>query len=264
MKRNTLYTLSPSSLYLEVNRRSNFVSLYLIYSLNVSFLLVLRWTVRDIGIWMADEIAKIEGSEVTAGFVNRISKDSSSNNNKLAVRPVEKVAKFPKKEALKSPKKTGVKKKNYYNTKLSFSKDPRNPNAIAIATATAALGAEIIGTDTDAGSDSDNDISGDTVEALETAVSLSLDEIESGTGYESDGSSIAVEASEEDSDDVTSSGDEEVRAEETGDEMEDVDVLQLTERSEELSPAADEAPTMMPVAVIAAVDMIRFSTLLMP
>lgn len=209
---------------------------------------------------MADEIAKIEGNEVTAGFVNRISKDSSNNNNKLAVRPVEKVAKFPKKEALKSPKKTGVKKKNYYNTKLSFSKDPRNPNAIAIATATAALGAEVIGNDTDAGSDNDSDTS----EALRTAVSLSLDEIESGVGYEPDGSSIASEASGEDSDDVISSDDEEAIAQETGDEMEDVDVLQLTERSEELTPAADEAPTMMPVAVIAAVDMIRFSTILMP
>jgi hypothetical protein len=198
---------------------------------------------------MADEIAKIEGNEVTAGFVNRISKDSSSNNNKLAVRPVEKVAKFPKKVALKSPKKTGVKKKNYYNTKLTFSKDPRNPNVIASATAAASIGAEV----TDTGTDDED---------LETAVSLTLDEIESGIGSESALGASEEEGAVEEEDDVAIS-EEEVRLE-TGDEMEDVDVLQLTERSDEIPSAADEAPTMMPVAVIAAVDMIKFSTLLMP
>jgi hypothetical protein len=201
---------------------------------------------------MADEIAKIEGNQVTAGFVNRISKDSSSNNNKLAVRPVEKVAKFPKKVALKSPKKTGVKKKNYYNTKLTFSKDPRNPNVIASAAAAASMGAqgaEVTDTVTD-----DDD--------LENTVSLTLDKIESGIGSESALGASEEEDTVEEEDDVSIT-EEEVPLE-TGDEMEDVDVLQLTERSDEISSAADEAPTMMPVAVIAAVDMIKFSTLLMP
>jgi hypothetical protein len=201
---------------------------------------------------MADEIAKIEGNQVTAGFVNRISKDSSSNNNKLAVRPVEKVAKFPKKVALKSPKKTGVKKKNYYNTKLTFSKDPRNPKVIASAAAAASMGAqgaEVTDTVTD-----DDD--------LENTVSLTLDKIESGIGSESALGASEEEDTVEEEDDVSIT-EEEVPLE-TGDEMEDVDVLKLTERSDEISSAADEAPTMMPVAVIAAVDMIKFSTLLMP
>jgi hypothetical protein len=228
------------------------------------FLLTRRWTVRDIGIWMADEIAKIEGNEVTAGFVNRVSKDSSSNNNKLAVRPVEKVAKFPKKVALKSPKKTGVKKKNYYNTKLTFSKDPRNPNAIASATAAGTLGAGVLNKDTES----------ETALANEQAVSLSLDDIdirvdggsqEDGTASGAfDGAAADEEEDNEDGTDASLSDTEEETPVETGDEMEDVDVLQLTERSDELSTAADDAPTMMPVAVIAAVDMIRFSTLLMP
>lgn len=229
------------------------------------FLLTRRWTVRDIGIWMADEIAKIEGNEVTAGFVNRVSKDSSSNNNKLAVRPVEKVAKFPKKVALKSPKKTGVKKKNYYNTKLTFSKDPRNPNAIASATAAGILGAEVLNKETES----------ETALANEQAVSLSLDDIDNRVngGSQEDGTALgafddAAADEEEDNEDGTdasmSDTEEDETPIETGDEMEDVDVLQLTERSDELSTAADDAPTMMPVAVIAAVDMIRFSTLLMP
>ena len=229
------------------------------------FLLTRRWTVRDIGIWMADEIAKIEGNEVTAGFVNRVSKDSSSNNNKLAVRPVEKVAKFPKKVALKSPKKTGVKKKNYYNTKLTFSKDPRNPNAIASATAAGILGAEVLNKDTES----------ETALTNEQAVSLSLDDIDNrvdgGSQEDStalgafDGAAADEEEDNEDGTDASRSDTEEGETPiETGDEMEDVDVLQLTERSDELSTAADDAPTMMPVAVIAAVDMIRFSTLLMP
>lgn len=216
---------------------------------------------------MADEIAKIEGNEVTAGFVNRVSKDSSSNNNKLAVRPVEKVAKFPKKVALKSPKKTGVKKKNYYNTKLTFSKDPRNPNAIASATAAGTLGAEVLNKDTES----------ETALANEQGVSLSMDDIDNRVngGSQEDGTALgafddaaADDEEEEDNEDGTdasmSDTEEEETPVETGDEMEDVDVLQLTERSDELSTTADDAPTMMPVAVIAAVDMIRFSTLLMP
>jgi hypothetical protein len=202
---------------------------------------------------MADEIAKIEGNEVTAGFVSHISRDSGSNNNKLAVRPVEKVAKFPKKVALKSPKKTGVKKKNYYNTKLTFSKDPRNPNAIASTTATAIMGAEA-------------KVTGTCTEDLETAASLTLDEIESGVGIGTESATGVSEeegATEEGEVDEVSVSDDEAPVE-AGDEMVDVDVLQVTERSGELSSVTDEAPTMMPVAVIAAVDMIKFSTLLMP
>lgn len=230
---------------------------------------------------MADEIAKIEGNEVTAGFVNRQSKDNISNNNKLAVRPTEKVAKFPKKVALKSPKKTGVKKKNYYNTKLSFSKDPRNPNVLANATATvtATVTAAIESDVTESVTDADNGIgSGSEVEAIEISgsdVSLTLDEIESEAGEGSTEGGLDTETlltdseGEDDSDDSTLSSD--LAAAEIGDEnenededeMEDVDVIAVTERSDDPFPAIDEGPTMMPVAVIAAVDMIKFSTFLM-
>ena len=245
--------------------------------LKFNFLRSLRWTVRDIGIWMADEIAKIEGNEVTAGFVNRQSKDNISNNNKLAVRPTEKVAKFPKKVALKSPKKTGVKKKNYYNTKLSFSKDPRNPNVLANATATvtAAIESDV----TESVTDADKGIgSGSEVVAIEISgsdVSLTLDEIESEAGEGSTEGGLDTETlltdseGEDDPDDSTLSSD--LAAAEIGDEnenededeMEDVDVIAVTERSDDPFPAIDEGPTMMPVAVIAAVDMIKFSTFLM-
>jgi hypothetical protein len=194
---------------------------------------------------MADEIAKIEGHEVTAGFINNKSSDVDSNNNKLQVRSAEKVAKFVKKVALKSPKKTGVKKRNYYNTKLTFSKDPKNPNVLAAAAATAASG-------TEEGAINAVESIVDGVEYDDVTVDNEMNDAEEGSAddartesdsYEPDDTDTMREASEESE----------------GEIMEDVDVIDVVS-SEVVPQGVDEAPSMVPVSVITAIDLIKFST----
>lgn len=206
-----------------------------------------RWTVRDIGIWMADEIAKIEGKEVTAGFINNKSSDVDSNNNKLQVRNTEKVAKFVKKVALKSPKKSGVKKRNYYNTKLTFSKDPKNPNvlaAAATASATAAIDAD--------GSSMDTDESFvDGVVDNDVTVDNGIIDVEEGRLSDS----IAFTEFDQSEQDT----DAEMEELYEGEVMEDVDVIDVLNREAPTSEP-DEPPSMVPVYVITAIDLIKFST----
>ena len=214
-----------------------------------------RWTVRDIGIWMADEIAKIEGFEVTAGFINNKSSDMDSNNNKLQVRSPEKVAKFVKKIALKSPKKTGVKKRNYYNTKLTFSKDPKNPNVLAAAATAATLteegdvdtvksvadGVEDDVVSVDDGVDEAAEAEGDAEGSAEDSIT-SLDSVRTESDqYEQESTDTVIEESYE------------------GDVMEDVDVIDILNGG--ITPSgADGPPSMVPVSVITAIDLIKFST----
>lgn len=195
---------------------------------------------------MADEIAKIEGNEVTAGFINNKSSDVDSNNNKLQVRSAEKVAKFVKKVALKSPKKTGVKKRNYYNTKLTFSKDPKNPNVLAAAAATAAIGAE-------EGAINTAESIVDGVEYDDVTVDNEMNAVEEGSADDARTESDSYE--HEDTDTMT----EEASEESEGEIMEDVDVIDIVS-SEVVPQGVDEAPSMVPVSVITAINLIKFST----
>lgn len=195
---------------------------------------------------MADEIAKIEGNEVTAGFINNKSSDVDSNNNKLQVRSAEKVAKFVKKVALKSPKKTGVKKRNYYNTKLTFSKDPKNPNVLAAAAATAAIGAE-------EGAINTAESIVDGVEYDDVTVDNEMNSVEEGSADDARTESDSYE--HEDTDTMT----EEASEESEGEIMEDVDVIDIVS-SEVVPQGVDEAPSMVPVSVITAINLIKFST----
>ena len=196
---------------------------------------------------MADEIAKIEGNEVTAGFINNKLSDADSNNNKLQVRSAEKIAKFVKKVALKSPKKTGVKKRNYYNTKLTFSKDPKNPNVLAAAAATATATAAI-GTEEGAMNTVESVIDG--VEYDDVTVDNEMNDVEVGSADDARAESDSDE--HEDTDTMTEEALE-------GEIMEDVDVIDIVS-SEVVPQGVDEAPSMVPVSVITAIDLIRFST----
>lgn len=204
---------------------------------------------------MADEIAKIEGQEVTAGFINNKSSDVNSNNNKLQVRSIEKVAKFVKKVALKSPKKTGVKKRNYYNTKLTFSKDPKNPNVLAAAAATATAAGVSGGDDVNDGDDiadgaEYNVVSGDD----------EIDNVEEGGAEEPSAFPDSVRTdSDQYEHDVIDSMTAELYE---GEVMEDVDVEVVDILSRELSAVSqqDELPSMVPVSVITAIDLIKLST----
>lgn len=196
---------------------------------------------------MADEIAKIEGNEVTAGFINNKLSDADSNNNKLQVRSAEKIAKFVKKVALKSPKKTGVKKRNYYNTKLTFSKDPKNPNVLAAAAATATATAAI-GTEEGAMNTVESVIDG--VEYDDVTVDNEMNDVEVGSADDARAESDSDE--HEDTDTMTEEALE-------GEIMEDVDVIDIVS-SEVVPQGVDEAPSMVPVSVVTAIDLIRFST----
>jgi hypothetical protein len=206
--------------------------------------------VRDIGIWMADEIAKIEGHKVTAGFINNKSSDVDSNNNKLQVRSAEKVAKFVKKVALKSPKKTGVKKRNYYNTKLTFSKDPKNPNVLAAAAAATATATAAVGTEE--GAMNTVDIFVDGVEYDDVTVDNEMNDVEEGSAEDARTESDSYE--HEDTDTLT-----EASEALEGEIMEDVDVIDIVS-SEVVPQGVHEAPSMVPVSVITAIDLIKFST----
>jgi hypothetical protein len=199
---------------------------------------------------MADEIAKIEGHEVTAGFINNKSSDFDSNNNKLQVRSAEKVAKFVKKVALKSPKKTGIKKRNYYNTKLTFSKDPKNPNVLATAAATATATAAT-GTEERVMKKVESLIDG--VECDDVTVDNEMNDVEEGSADDARTESDSYE--HEDTDTMT----EEASEESEGEIMEDVDVIDIVS-SEVVPQGVDEAPSMVPVSVITAIDLIKFST----
>lgn len=213
---------------------------------------------------MADEIAKTETNEVTPGFIHR--KSEESNNNKLEVRKTERIAKFPKKAALKSPKKSGVKKKSYYNTKLTFSKDPRNPNNIAAAAAIESADLSI-----------NDDISIDD-DILSLAASFTATEVEQDIDNEVEVQveevvevQIEVEETLEKIGEVVSNDDKSIDAailpsdetftllDDADVEMEDVDVLEVTERVEDISKIE---PIAMSVAIIEAADMIKLSALL--
>lgn len=221
--------------------------------------LLFRWSVRDIGIWMADEIAKTEGDKVTASFINSrpSNTEGNSNNNILVVRAVEKVAKFPKKVAQKAAKKSGVKKKNYYNTKLSFSKDPRNPNVAAAAVVAAN---DAIVTDVNDVFDSEDMEFLTSLESDDSAseisdVNLEDDLLSLDGGDEND---IATETAE--SLLIT----ETITDTDTDSEMEDVDVLDIVYRADEPS-SLDEVnvePATVSVAIIGAAEMIKLSALL--
>jgi hypothetical protein len=226
---------------------------------------------------MADEIAKTETNEVTPGFVHR--KTIDSNNNKLEVRKSERIAKFPKKEALKSPKKVGVKKKNYYNTKLTFSKDPRNPSNIAL---TAAAITEDVSISDDVSITDDVSISDgvsitDDVSISDNIVSLAppisytdvdkkeeiaIDEM---VDIEVDETIQVIEeiVSSNDSSDVSEgiilSDENIILLDDPELEMEDVDMLEVISIEEALK---EEAAPVMSVAIIEAVDMIKLSALL--
>ena len=253
--------------------RSRFDLKYLSPLIFINFLtysfIFIRWSVRDIGIWMADEIAKIETNEVSATFINS---KVESNNNKIIVRDPEKQAKFPKKVALKSPKKTGVKKKNYYNTKLTFSKDPRNPKVEAAKND--ALTSESIATEL-----SDELVELDLLEN-ENAIADS-DEVDGDEGLEGndenndDGLGMSISDSDnevtavnnyenesDDNDDHDYDGDKEETEESVmiGEEMMDVNVFERKETEE--VEVVEVAATTVPVSVIAAVDMIILSTFL--
>lgn len=224
-----------------------------------------RWSVRDIGIWMADEIAKTEGDKVTASFINSRpstadGSNNNNNNNKLVIRAVEKVAKFPKKVAEKAAKKSGVKKKNYYNTKLSFSKDPRNPNvaAAAIAVASGTTVDSVIAADVEVVSNVEDEGSSLTSPESDESASQEADGHPEGDLLSLDGgydSGIVAETAEslqiiEVIDDKDT-------------DMEDVDVLDVVYRTDEPSlDVVNEEPATVPVAVIGAADMIQLSALL--
>lgn len=209
---------------------------------------------------MADEIAKIEGHEVTAGYINNKSSDINSNNNKLQVRSTEKVAKFVKKVALKSPKKTGVKKRNYYNTKLTFSKDPKNPNVLAVAAATATATAIAAGVSGEEDEESAVDDIADGAEYNVVSGDDEIDDVEEGSAEDPSASPGGVRTDSdqyghEDMDSLTAELYE-------GEVMEDVEVEVVDILSREISafPESDEPPSMVPVSVITAIDLIKFST----
>ena len=217
---------------------------------------------------MADEIAKINTNTVTAGFIN--TKKVDSNNNKLEVRDPEKQAKFPKKLTLKSPKKSGVKKKNYYNTKLTFSKDPRNPSVIAAAelavnttvlSSSKELLADIISDLREIDSDDMNNIIVESNKEVEVVLRGGVD-IDFSLGKDvvvemGEGDGEGEEEGDSDEEEVEISEDEIV-----GYEMEDVKIFEVAER--DMTSIADEeaSPVTMPISVIGAIDMIKFSTFL--
>lgn len=220
---------------------------------------------RDIGIWMADEIAKINTNSITAGFINN--KKIDSNNNKLEVRDPEKQAKFPKKLTLKSPKKSGVKKKNYYNTKLTFSKDPKNPSVLAAA--------KLAGNNTVLSSNEEliADIISDLTELDNNGVKCVEEkevevEVVQGEGVDvgltlSQDNEVVFEKEEGEEDDEEEEEEVEVDREKiVGYEMEDVKIFEVAER--EVTPVADEETALatMPISVIGAIDMIKLSTFL--
>lgn len=223
-----------------------------------------RWSVRDIGIWMADEIAKTEGDKVTASFINSRpstadGSNSNNNNNKLVIRAVEKVAKFPKKVAEKAAKKSGVKKKNYYNTKLSFSKDPRNPNvaAAAIAVASGATVDSVIAADVEVVSNVEDEGSLTSLESVESAS-------EEADGHP-EGDLLSLDSGDDNG--IVAETAESLQITEVIDDkdtdMEDVDVLDVVYRTDEPSlDVVNEEPATVPVAVIGAADMIQLSALL--
>ena len=214
---------------------------------------------------MADEIAKINTNTVTAGFIN--SKKVDGNNNKLEVRDPEKQAKFPKKLTLKSPKKSGVKKKNYYNTKLTFSKDPKNPRVVAAAelavnntvlSSSEELLADIISDLKEIDSNDMNNIIVESNREVEVVLRGGID-IDLSLGKD------VVEMREGDGEGEEDSDEEEVEISEdeiVGYEMEDVKIFEVAER--DMTSIADEeaSPVTMPISVIGAVDMIKFSTFL--
>lgn len=225
---------------------------------------------------MADEIAKIETNTVIAGFINN--KKADSNNNKLEVRDPERQAKFPKKVTLKSPKKSGVKKKNYYNTKLSFSKDPKNPNFVAAAVELAGYNAVL-----SAGENIAAEINAELADLDSNDVEGSVEvETEGGDGDDSASSrgNMAVDQIEidEDNNNVRKNNVDEVEEEQEveeeedkikveeiiGYEMEDVKILEVTEREEiqHEEEKEEEAVITMSVSIMSAVDMIKLSTLL--
>ena len=214
---------------------------------------------------MADEIAKIEGYEVTAGFVNNKSPDVNSNNNKLQVRNAEKVAKFVKKVALKSPKKTGVKKRNYYNTKLTFSQDPKNPNVLAAATATATATATAAGVSGDVSGEDDVSAVDDIADRADYNVVSGDDEIDNVEEGSAEDPSAFPDSARPDSDQYENEDIDSMTAElYGGDVMEDVELeVEVVDIfSGEISPVSelDKPPSMVPVSVITAIDLITFST----
>ena len=214
---------------------------------------------------MADEIAKINTNTVTAGFIN--SKKVDGNNNKLEVRDPEKQAKFPKKLTLKSPKKSGVKKKNYYNTKLTFSKDPKNPRVVAAAelavnntvlSSSEELLADIISDLKEIDSNDMNNIIVESNREVEVVLRGGID-IDLSLGKD------VVEMREGDGEGEEDSDEEEVEISEdeiVGYEMEDVKIFEVAERDMTFIADEEASPVTMPISVIGAVDMIRFSTFL--
>ena len=215
---------------------------------------------------MADEIAKINTNTVTAGFIN--SKKVDGNNNKLEVRDPEKQAKFPKKLTLKSPKKSGVKKKNYYNTKLTFSKDPKNPRVVAAAelavnntvlSSSEELLADIISDLKEIDGNDMNNIIVESNKEVEVVLRGGVD-IDFSLGKD-----VVVEMGEGDGEGEEDRDEEEVEISEdeiVGYEMEDVKIFEVAER--DMTSIADEeaSPVIMPISVIGAIDMIIFSTFL--
>ena len=202
---------------------------------------------------MADEIAKIETNVITAGFINS---KSEGNNNKIEIRAPERTAKFPKKETLKSPKKSGVKKKNYYNTKLTFSKDPRNPNVIA---AVALAEAEALATAVNCSDENIQTVGDelDKMDKLNDVVDSDLVDVDPGlTGME-----MEIHADEEGVVEAEVEGGEEEEGEEvSGNEMEEVDMIELREREQLVSEEVVVAT--LPIFVITASDMIKLSAFL--
>ena len=206
---------------------------------------------------MADEIAKIEGHEVTAGYINNKSSDVDSNNNKLQVRSIEKVAKFVKKVALKSPKKTGVKKRNYYNTKLTFSQDPKNPNVLAAAAAATASAAGVTGEDDVSAVD-------EIVDGAKYNIVSGGDEIDDEEEGSAEDPSASPDGARTESDqyEQEQEGIDSMNAElHEGEVMEDVEVEVVDIINREISAVSelDEPPSMVPVSVVTAIDLIIFS-----
>ena len=209
---------------------------------------------------MADEIAKVEGHEVTAGYINNKSSDVNSNNNKLQVRSIEKVAKFVKKVSLKSPKKSGVKKRNYYNTKLTFSQDPKNPNVLAATAATAtatASAAGVLGEEVDV---SAVDEIADEAEYNTFSGDDEIDDVEGGSAEDPSAypGGARTESDQYEQEDIDSMNAELYEGEVM--EYVEVEVVDIISRDISAVSELDEPPSMVPVSVITAIDLIIFST----
>jgi hypothetical protein len=223
---------------------------------------------------MADEIAKTDGKEVIAGFKKQ--SENTMNNQKAKVRPIERTAKFPKKISAKPGKKSGVKTKNYYNTKLSFSKDPRNPanmvkegQDLPITDGTILTIDELEGLEellqpaVREGVDVEKDVEGDiegVIDSMEVSAIIDESSTEESLALADTDSSILSEKEESIEEDKIEEERTEEKIAETReeDEMEDVDVIEVIDP---LIPLTDGG-IKMSVANIEAVDLIRLSSLL--